>query len=411
MNNPLLKTALTKYPDVDAASLPWPADADTWELKDLDLFIGSGGFLKPKKKKADAKPVEASAKALAPEAKKSEPEVAKQGVPPPSTGAAPSRAEEAEEIPSSFEVPGFSRERSAITMPVRVHCEDTTPHGHVRLESLVAYSERIRSLALRQHMGVTLADLQEQKLAILATEFVIEIVGAGFRVLDTLRVDTRPEFPAAPLFPWETTMAAEGGSVYAQGRFGLNLCQISSAGAYSGVEEPKYREFAKAFQKWTNPSKSCFSATNLRFFNAYKAAGMPFRPSSHQEVVYTVRALDCDMYSVLYQARVPSMMQSCHPQYEATAMYVNIRMSVRPGEQLRVHVLAGEDEALFVCLRERTAVLTAFGHYGKIRPVRQEAVKCASVRIPLLLKFLNGEPVPPPNEDVDLSILPVLKPK
>lgn len=67
-------------------------------------------------------------------------------------------------------------------------------------------------------------------MAILATEFVVEIVGQGMpftnldilhlpdiltvsafgpcripgiRVLDTLRIDTTPEFPAAPLFPWD----------------------------------------------------------------------------------------------------------------------------------------------------------------------------------------------------------------
>ena len=33
-----------------AESLPWPAGAETWTTKELELFIGSGGFLKPKKK-------------------------------------------------------------------------------------------------------------------------------------------------------------------------------------------------------------------------------------------------------------------------------------------------------------------------------------------------------------------------
>ncbi|CAK9023907.1 unnamed protein product [Durusdinium trenchii] len=58
--------------------------------------------------------------------------------------------------------------------------------------------------------GISLADLKEKKLAILATEFVVEVVGAGIRVLDTLRVETVPEFPAAPLFPWDAFRGTGG---------------------------------------------------------------------------------------------------------------------------------------------------------------------------------------------------------
>merc|ERR1712008_346044 len=105
------------------------------EQKDLELFIGSGGFLKPKKKKADAKP---QAPATKPQvtSPSTKPEVTATQHPPPPEAAG------TEDMPSGFEVPGFSRERCAITMPVRVHCEDTTPYGHVRLESLTAFAER-----------------------------------------------------------------------------------------------------------------------------------------------------------------------------------------------------------------------------------------------------------------------------
>eukprot|EP00913_Durusdinium_trenchii_P004606 g4275.t1 len=52
MQNPHLKDVLVNFPDVVPDSLPWPKDADAWSLKDLEIFIGSGGFLKPKKKAA-----------------------------------------------------------------------------------------------------------------------------------------------------------------------------------------------------------------------------------------------------------------------------------------------------------------------------------------------------------------------
>merc|ERR1712060_699894 len=96
-------------------------------------------------------------------------------------------------------------------------------------------------------------------------------------------------------------------------------------------------------------------------------------------------------------------MESCHSRHDAMAFYVNIRMSVRPGDVLTVHVLYGDDTALFVCLRGNDPVLAAFAHYRVAWPVGQEEIKCASQRIPLLLKFFSGGPKPSPCEDFDLS--------
>jgi acyl-CoA thioesterase FadM len=398
MNNPRLKDVLVNFPDVDPASLAWPADADLWDAKDLEIFVGSGGFLKPKKgkyQKPAAKAEPAGGNGY------TQPALPTAAVP---IAAASAPSTELEDQPSAFEVPGFSKERHAITMPVRIHCEDTSPIGHVRLESLTAVCERIRSLALKQIMNVSLADLKERKLAILATEYVIEIVGKGIRVLDTLRIDTTPEFPSAPLFPWDTKLYTEDESLYAQGRFGLNLCAISDSGVYSGIEAEGYNEFVKDMRKWSS-KHPVFSSTNLRFFNAYKRTGVPFKPSTLKQVTYVVRAADCDMYNVLFQARVPSFLESCHPRHDAMAFYVNIRMSVRPGDELKVHVFSNSDSALFICLRGKEAVLSAFGHYGAdtSHPMRQEEIKCGSILLPSILKFCSGGDKPKPSEDLDLS--------
>eukprot|EP00746_Dinoflagellata_sp_MGD_P002100 gnl/MRDRNA2_/MRDRNA2_104039_c0_seq1.p1 gnl/MRDRNA2_/MRDRNA2_104039_c0~~gnl/MRDRNA2_/MRDRNA2_104039_c0_seq1.p1 ORF type:complete len:413 (-),score=83.15 gnl/MRDRNA2_/MRDRNA2_104039_c0_seq1:72-1310(-) len=412
MNNPRLKTVLVDFPDFDASTLPWPADADTWEVKDLQLFIGSGGFVKPKKKKVVAKaatPVpNGYPKPVAPEPDQVSP---KESVPsefkaPEVTSEPPTKgASDVEERPSSFETPGFSLDRHCLTMPVRVHCEDTAPHGHVRVESLVAFAERQRSLALKQIMNVSLADLKEQKLAILATEYVVEIVGKGTRVLDTLRVDTTPEFPSAPLFPWETYMYDEEGTLYTQGRFSLNLCSISDSGAYAGIDKEGYEAFTKDLKKWCNPKKKTFSPTNLRFFSAYKPVNAPFTPTSCSVHKYVVRGSDCDMYNVLFQARVPSMMETCHDRYDPMAFYVNIRSSVRPGDTLDVHIFTQDDRKLFICLREKEAVVACFGHFGIKQPICQEGIKCASIRLPLLLKFIQKGEKPKPCEDFDLSAI------
>eukprot|EP00418_Pyrodinium_bahamense_P096732 CAMPEP_0179042494 /NCGR_PEP_ID=MMETSP0796-20121207/16689_1 /TAXON_ID=73915 /ORGANISM="Pyrodinium bahamense, Strain pbaha01" /LENGTH=402 /DNA_ID=CAMNT_0020738867 /DNA_START=125 /DNA_END=1333 /DNA_ORIENTATION=+ len=402
MDNPLLRDVMVNYPDVDATALPWPAGAESWDMKDLDLFVGSGGFLKPKKKRQQEPAQKPEAGTPAPGG----PAVAQAiGSPPSKVSAGAAAGSAPDDIASMFEEPGFSTERVALTMPVRVHCEDTAPNGHVRLESLVAFAERIRSLSLKKVMNVSLADLKERKLAILATEYTVEIVGSGFRVLDTLRVDTMPEFPSAPLFPWHIKMYCEDGSLYMQGISGLNLCQISDSGMYSGVDEKAYEEFMGPLRKWSRAGKAMFSKTALRFYSAYDLAGAPFKPSARHQAMYVVRSTDCDMYNVLFQARVPSMMESCHPRHDALAFYVNIRTSVRPGDTLAVHVFTAEDSALFMCLREKVPVLTAFGHYGKMKPICQEAIKCASVRVPLLLKYCTGGVKPPPCDDFDLSSL------
>mmetsp|Transcript_49441 Transcript_49441/g.142172 ORF Transcript_49441/g.142172 Transcript_49441/m.142172 type:complete len:412 (-) Transcript_49441:73-1308(-) len=411
MNNPHLKSVLVAYPDVDVASLNWPGDADTWERKELDMFIGSGGFIKPKKKQqSSAAAGGGTARPAAAATPTPQAATASAGKTSAAEQSSPSSA--VEEQPSSFEVPGFSRERHAITLPVRVHCEDTAPNGHIRMESLVAFSERIRSLSLKQIMSLSLADLRErERLAILATEYVCEIVGPGFRVLDTLRVDTTPEFPAAPLFPWDVRMLQENGELYAQGIFALNLCSIAADGSYAGIEKDRYDRFTKDMLKWCHPdtSRRRFGGTSLRMFNAYKPSGTPFRPTGRSTETYRVRSSDCDMYNVLFQARVPSMMESCHAKHNLMAMYVNILNSVRPGFELTVHVLHNEDSALFLCVHNNAIVLVAFGHYGVVRPICQEEIKCGSVpgtRLKLL-KYLSGGDAtkPPPCADYDLSLL------
>merc|ERR1712151_620956 len=290
-------------------------------------------------------------------------------------------------------------------MPVRVHCEDTSPIGHVRLESLVAYAERIRSLALKQFMGLSLADLKQLKLAILANEYVVEIIGKGCDVMETLQIDTAPEFPGAPLFPWTTEMLSSSGDLYMRGLFGLSLCSISQDG-YKATTQEEYKNFTQHWL-WSNPAKKKFSEMSLRFFSAYNESGKAFTPTALNKAVYVVRAADCDLYSVLFQARVCSMMESCHRRYDALAMYVNIMTSMRPGDELTVRILSSSNAALFICTVEGNVRLTAFGHYGESWPICREEIKCASTpgHLKKLLTFCTGGEKPSPCKDFDLSNL------
>lgn len=287
-------------------------------------------------------------------------------------------------------------------MLVRVHCEDTAPHQVAHISSLVQWSERIRSLALKQILHVSLDDLKKQSLAILATEYVVEIKGKDVGVMHTLRVETAVEFPGCPLMPWDMKMYAEDGSLYATGLYGLNLCSIKDNGEYAGVTEDKYQSHSSQFQRFKRSSGS-FSGSKLRLYYGVSAQGTPFRPTKKHVGSYTVKSTDCDMYNVLFQARVPAMMESIHARGDAVSYYVNIRNSLRPGDRLEVHVFSTEDAALFICMKDGVAALAAFGKFGTRRPVYQEEIKCGSFRLPLLLRYITQGAKPAPNDDIDLS--------
>ncbi|CAK0903761.1 unnamed protein product [Prorocentrum cordatum] len=54
MANPLIDRILARYPGTARDSLTFPPESAEWDEKELELFIGSGGFVKPKRKKKAA---------------------------------------------------------------------------------------------------------------------------------------------------------------------------------------------------------------------------------------------------------------------------------------------------------------------------------------------------------------------
>lgn len=411
-----MEDAKHKYYEEKCKAFPdlrWPPGSDFSTTLEIELFVNSGGSLKPKKKsQVVAKGGYTVAPAAAAASATSAPAAAAASALPASSSSSASFKPIVDiglqDHPAAFEMPGFSLERRAITMPIRVHCEDTSPLGHVRLESLVAYAERIRSLSLKVFLGLSLADLKSMNLAILANEYVVEIVGKGCDIMETLRIDTTPEFPGKPLFPWVTEAYLESGELYMQGLFGLSLCQIAKNGSYSGASEEEYDRFVRHMRRWSNPQKARFSPTAIRFCNVYDESGKPFVPAGRRTTSYVVRAADCDLYSVLFQARVTSMTESCHDRRDALSMYVNIMYSVRPSDELTVHVLFDEDSALFLFVAGDSVRITAFGHYGTPRrPICREEIKCCSMpgHYKKLLEFCRSGEKPASCKDFDLSRL------
>lgn len=51
MANPLIDLVLARYPGTTRDSLTFPPESAEWEEKEVELFIGSGGFVRPKRKK------------------------------------------------------------------------------------------------------------------------------------------------------------------------------------------------------------------------------------------------------------------------------------------------------------------------------------------------------------------------
>lgn len=407
MNNPLLASVEEEFPLTDVDSLKWPAGADSWSAAELRAFIGSGGVVEPAKSAASTlvpqKTVEPSETQTAHENGAEAGKRAASKTSTPALGAASRPATAGpREVESAFEDPGFSMERRALTMPVRVHIEDTSPYGHVRLESLVAFSERIRSLSLKKFAGLTLVDLKRKGLAILATEYVVEIVGRGACAMDTLKIEFKMKFlDSLPTMLYDTEMFEETGPSYMRSRSTMSLCQISEAGAYHLADAKRYEEFTQELRKWV--AATCAEPQHMRLAHRCGAAGVPFKPNRHRVVTYVVRASDCDMYNVLYWGRVPSMMESCHLRDDALGFYVHLRRSVNPCDSLVVHVFEEEDTALFICLKGQECALSAFGQYRTPKPVSREAVQCASLGLPALVKFCNGGPKPKISDALDLS--------
>ncbi|CAK9106292.1 unnamed protein product [Durusdinium trenchii] len=54
MSQPKMEELRLKYPGVEVDDLPWPKDISHWSDRDLDIFVGSGGFIKPKRRRPDS---------------------------------------------------------------------------------------------------------------------------------------------------------------------------------------------------------------------------------------------------------------------------------------------------------------------------------------------------------------------
>jgi hypothetical protein len=148
-------------------------------------------------------------------------------------------------------------------------------------------------------------------------------------------------------------------------------------------------------------------ATTERFFNGYRDGGEPFCPVTQKKVIYRIRRADCDMYNVLFHPRVQEILETISDRSDCTASYINLRLPTKPGEDLNAYqFLDGDGSSLFLLCKGTELILSAFCHYGEIRGLTQQQIKCASNRAAALAKFATGAGDRPANNpDLDLSYL------
>jgi acyl-CoA thioesterase FadM len=289
---------------------------------------------------------------------------------------------------------------------LRVHMEDTNPAGGLKLCSLDNFTERMRSQALWEATGANHEKFAARNLAILINEFTMEIHTPSPAHLTQVRVQGMMEFPMAPQMYWTTRIIA-GDQVYATQKYGHVMCGKKNDGSFAAVNENRYAAETVGMRKVFNSPWRRGHATTDRFFAAYPDGGEPFCPVTQKRVAYRIRPADCDMYNVLFHPRVQEILETISARSDCTTSYINLRLPTKPFEDLDAYqYLDANGSSLFLLCRGTELILSAFTHYGEIRGLTQQQIKCASTRAAALAKFATGAGDRPANNtDLDLTLL------
>jgi hypothetical protein len=289
---------------------------------------------------------------------------------------------------------------------VRVQMEDTSPAGGLKMCSLDNYTERMRSQALMEATGANHEKFAARNLGILINEFANEVHGPSPGVMKQVRVQGIMDFPMAPQMYW-TTRILVGDEVYSTQRYGHVMCAKKNDGSFQPVNENKYAAETVGMRKVFNSPWRRGTSTTARFFSDYRDGGEPFCPVTQRKVNYRIRQADCDSYNVLFHPRVQEILETISERSDCTASYINLRMPVNPFTDLVAYqYLDANGSSLFLLCKGTELILSAFAHYGEIRGLTQQQIKCAANRAPTLAKFATGGGERPANNaDLDLTML------
>eukprot|EP00435_Cladocopium_sp_Y103_P033457 s1142_g8.t1 len=281
LEHPSIQRALCRYPDVDASRLHFPSDALEWSEKELDLFVGSGGFLKPKRRKPPTSP--------------RVPRV-------PQTEAAGSSGYDVPLSKTAVTTPGYAAvPEQALTAwhdnsfwaPYATYMEDVGEKG-LRLHAALNKCERFRNVGLKKGAGMTLNSLKEKfKAGILLREFALEMTAQPpSEILSLLWVSLRLELPCAPFMPMYQLLVPDGSNEpVCKGIFGMLMLDTETM---SVLEDQKvYEKVATPLREVFRIRKPTGNEGVPKFPRIYPPRGTPFTPTQLYCTTYTIMPSDC----------------------------------------------------------------------------------------------------------------------
>lgn len=356
--NPLIAQVLLRYPDVQRDSLNFPPDSADWTEKDLDLFVGSGGFLKPKKKPMAA--AAAAPKAATPKAPMGAPSPAA-----PVVSASESQQLLAPQAPASsssaivvpldaprIEVGLMKVEGNRGLTPLTTFMDDVGPNG-LKLVSLLNKCERMRSVALMKGANFDLTVLKERYgTGILLREFALEVSGPlVVEIMSVLWCETVVELPCSPFIPIKQALipaAKSDGEACAPlctGRFNLVMLDVTGGSMRVLEDQAKYNQVADPLRQALGIPRPTGKEGVPKFPKCYPARGRPFKPLTLQKADCTIIGDDCDMYRVIFHPQVARVCERVNLALDVSfrdqpgvALYANLSKPASAGDRFETFV-------------------------------------------------------------------------
>mmetsp|Transcript_34155 Transcript_34155/g.94160 ORF Transcript_34155/g.94160 Transcript_34155/m.94160 type:complete len:474 (+) Transcript_34155:36-1457(+) len=469
--SPTIARVLARYPDVEPGSLNFPPEAVEWAERDVDLFVGSGGFVTPKKQKKQ-EPAAASSEADAP-APTSEP------APPAPTSAAkdaaaaatPAPAEEApaaaaSPVPTTSVPAGEASANSAfaaVTVPTATtelheldltvwhggqywapyttYMEDVGEQG-MKLVAALNKCERFRNVGLKKGTGFTLSSLKERfGTGILLREFALEVTSEPPReILSSLWFSLRLELPCSPFMPmYQVAVPAGGGPPVCKAVFGMIMLETATMSLLS--DNAVYEKVAAPLRQAFGLQKPTGKEAVPKFPRIYPPRGSPFRPLKMHRAKCTIMPSDCDMYRVIFHPQIVGVCERVNfaagmsfRNEPAVAVYANLSRPANIGDEFEVRVFVEprsqqkgappQTRALYLfafvaragsapvtpAAAAARCVMAAFMVYGSAPGLlfSEDVSACAASKFGVLEAFGAGGPAPAADKTIDLSKCPIV---
>eukprot|EP00434_Breviolum_minutum_P005962 symbB.v1.2.005258.t1/scaffold304.1/size234131/17 len=302
--SPAVSRVLRRYPDVDISTLTFPSDAPEWTEQEFELFVGSGGFLKPKRRRNNGPGIQSNgaysprnpafipidqreAQAAASSSSSSTHKMLPKRETDTPLDYAPGPVLTTPGVAVLPELPLTTWHEGAYWAPYATYMEDVDENG-MRLVAALNKCERFRNVGLKKGAGFTLNALKEKFGAgILLREFAMEVLGEiPSNIMSLLWVSLRLELPCSPFMPMYQVMVPEGRQkAVCKGVFGMLMLDTATMSVLN--DNKIYEEVAEPLRKAFSLKKPDGSEGVPKFPRIYPGRGSPFRPLQVMSTTYT----------------------------------------------------------------------------------------------------------------------------